>query len=57
MQPDHLEWDEFDNDLYSLPEVPQAIQTTNSQSMFTNKANEDSKIKALIDSTTLEWQQ
>ena len=57
MQPDDLEWDEFGNDLYSLPEVPQAIQTTNSQPVFTNKANKDIKIKALIDSTTLEWHQ
>jgi len=57
MHPNDLEWDEFGNDLYSLPEVPQAIQTTNSQSVFTNKANKDSKIKALVDSTALEWHQ
>ena len=57
MQPDDSEWDEFGNDLYSLPEVPQAIQTTNSQLVFTNKANKDSKIKALVDSTALEWHQ
>lgn len=54
--PDDSEWDEFGNDLYSLPEVPQAIQTTHSQPVFTNKADEDSKIKALVDSTALEWQ-
>ena len=57
MQPNDSEWDEFGNDLYSLPEVPQAIQTTNSQSVFTNKANKDSNIKALVDSTALEWHQ
>ena len=56
MQPDDLEWDEFGNDLYSLPEVPQAIQTTHSQPVFTNKVDEESKIKALVDSTALEWQ-
>ena len=57
MQPDDLEWDEFGNDLYSLPEVPQAIQTTHSQPVFTNKVDEDNKIKAPIVSTALEWQQ
>ena len=57
MQPDDLEWDEFGNDLYSLPEVPQAIQTTNSQSVFINKAKKDSNIKALVDSIALEWHQ
>ena len=57
MNPYDSEWDEFGNDLYSLLEVPQAIQTTNSQSVFTNKANKDSNIKALVDSTALEWHQ
>ena len=57
MRLDDSEWDEFGNDLYSLPEVPQAIQTTNSESVFTNKANKDSKIKVLFDSTALEWHQ
>ena len=57
MQPDDLEWDEFGNDLYSLPEVPQAIQIAHSQPVFTNKVDEESKIKALVDSTALEWQQ
>ena len=56
MQPDDLEWDEFGNDLYSLPEVPQTIQTTHSQPVFTNKVDKDNKIKALVDSTALEWQ-
>ena len=57
MYPDDLEQDEFGNDRYSLLEVSQAIQTTNPQSVFTNKANKDSKIKALVDSTALEWHQ
>ena len=57
MQPDDSEWDEFGNDLYSLPEVPQAIQTTHSQPVFTNKVDEDNKIKALVVSIALEWQQ
>ena len=57
MQPDDSEWDEFGNDLYSLPEVPQTIQTTLSQPVFTNKVDEDNKIKALVDSTALEWHQ
>ena len=56
MQHDDSEWDEFGNDLYSLPEVPQAIQTTHSQPVFTNKVDKESKIKDLVDSTALEWQ-
>ena len=51
MNPYDSEWDEFGNDLYSLPEVPQAIQTTHSQPVFTNKDDQDSKIKALVDSS------
>ena len=56
MQLDDSEWDEFGNDLYSLPEVPQEIQKTHSQPLFTNKADEERKIKGLVDSTALEWQ-
>ena len=56
MKLDYSEWDEFGNDLYSLPKVPQEIQTTHSQPVFTNKVDKDNKIKDLVDSTTLEWQ-
>ncbi|GLJ17719.1 hypothetical protein SUGI_0309190 [Cryptomeria japonica] len=51
------EWDEFGNDLYALPEVPQVLQTqTQSQPIIPNKADEDSKIRAFVDSTASDWQ-
>ncbi|KAL5748450.1 hypothetical protein ACOSP7_025491 [Xanthoceras sorbifolium] len=51
------EWDEFGNDLYAIPEVP-TIQSSNPlpDALPTNKADEDSKIKALIDTPALDWQ-
>ncbi|XP_027335778.1 E3 ubiquitin ligase PQT3-like isoform X2 [Abrus precatorius] len=56
--PEDLDWDEFGNDLYSIPDqipvqssniIPEAPPTT-------NKADEESKIKALIDTPALDWQ-
>ncbi|KAI4327145.1 hypothetical protein L6164_019642 [Bauhinia variegata] len=51
------EWDEFGNDLYAIPDVP-PVQSNNSipDAPPTNKADEDSKIKALIDTPALDWQ-
>ncbi|XP_037494116.1 E3 ubiquitin ligase PARAQUAT TOLERANCE 3 isoform X1 [Jatropha curcas] len=51
------DWDEFGNDLYAIPEVP-VVQSNNAvlDAPPTNKADEDSKIKALIDTPALDWQ-
>ncbi|KAK3005433.1 hypothetical protein RJ639_017111 [Escallonia herrerae] len=48
--PDDSEWDEFGNDLYAIPEV-QPIQSTSlvQDAPPPSKADEDSKIKALIE--------
>ncbi|XP_021897730.1 E3 ubiquitin ligase PQT3-like isoform X3 [Carica papaya] len=51
------EWDEFGNDLYSNPEVlPTRLSNPLPDAQPTNKADEDSKIKALIDTPALDWQ-
>lgn len=55
--PEESEWDEFGNDLYAIPEVLPA-QSSNPipDAPPPNKADEDSKIKALIDTPALDWQ-
>ncbi|GLU05558.1 hypothetical protein SLE2022_226550 [Rubroshorea leprosula] len=55
--PEDSEWDEFGNDLYSIPEMLPA-QSSNpvADAPPENKADEDSKIKALIDTPALDWQ-
>ncbi|XP_068650067.1 E3 ubiquitin ligase PQT3-like [Aristolochia californica] len=55
--PEEFEWDEFGNDLYAIPEMMPA-QSGNllQDAPPTNKADEDSKIKALIDTPALDWQ-
>ncbi|KAJ7952532.1 DWNN domain, A CCHC-type zinc finger protein [Quillaja saponaria] len=55
--PEESEWDEFGNDLYAIPDVV-PVQASNSlpDAPPTNKADEDSKIKALIDTPALDWQ-
>ncbi|XP_068636293.1 E3 ubiquitin ligase PQT3-like isoform X2 [Aristolochia californica] len=55
--PEESEWDEFGNDLYAIPEVL-PVQSGNllQDAPPTNKADEDSKIKALIDTSALDWQ-
>ncbi|XP_022153991.1 E3 ubiquitin ligase PQT3-like isoform X2 [Momordica charantia] len=55
--PEDSEWDEFGNDLYAIPEVL-PVQPSNPipDAAPTNKAEEDSKIKALIDTPALDWQ-
>ncbi|XP_004513229.1 E3 ubiquitin ligase PQT3-like isoform X2 [Cicer arietinum] len=55
--PENLDWDEFGNDLYSIPDqLP--VQSTNMipEAPSTNQADEESKIKALIDTPALDWQ-
>ncbi|XP_042516993.1 E3 ubiquitin ligase PARAQUAT TOLERANCE 3-like isoform X2 [Macadamia integrifolia] len=55
--PEESEWDEFGNDLYAIPEVL-PVQSSNQvlDAPPPNKADEDSKIKALIDTPALDWQ-
>ncbi|GMI95661.1 hypothetical protein like AT5G47430 [Hibiscus trionum] len=55
--PEDTEWDEFGNDLYSIPETL-PVQSSNPvhNAPPTNKADEDNKIKALIDTPALDWQ-
>ncbi|KAA8521356.1 hypothetical protein F0562_012025 [Nyssa sinensis] len=57
--PEDSEWDEFGNDLYAIPEVlPVQLQSSNQiqDAPPPSKADEDSKIKALIDTPALDWQ-
>ena len=58
LQPDDSEWDEFGNDLYAIPEVLPVHQASNPIQDIPppSKADEDSKIKALIDTPALDWQ-
>ncbi|KAK2392907.1 DWNN domain, a CCHC-type zinc finger [Trifolium repens] len=52
------DWDEFGNDLYSIPDqLP--VQPINiiSEAPPTSNIDEESKIKALIDTPALDWQQ
>ncbi|KAK6935154.1 Zinc knuckle CX2CX3GHX4C [Dillenia turbinata] len=51
------EWDEFGNDLYAIPEA-MPVQHANPilDAPLPSKADEDSKIKALIDTPALDWQ-
>ncbi|OVA05439.1 DWNN domain [Macleaya cordata] len=55
--PEENEWDEFGNDLYAIPEVL-PVQSSNPvmDAPPPNKADEDSKIRALIDTPALDWQ-
>ncbi|XP_038687657.1 E3 ubiquitin ligase PARAQUAT TOLERANCE 3 isoform X2 [Tripterygium wilfordii] len=52
-----VEWDEFGHDLYAIPEAP-PIQASNPliDAPPTNNADEDSKLKALIETPALDWQ-
>ncbi|CAN4109478.1 unnamed protein product [Withania somnifera] len=52
-----LEWDEFGNDLYAIPEAT-PVQSSNQvqDAPPPSKADEESKIKALIDTPALDWQ-
>lgn len=57
-QPEDSEWDEFGNELYAIPDVlpAQSSNVIPEVPPTTNKADEDSKIKALIDTPALDWQ-
>ncbi|XP_042457868.1 E3 ubiquitin ligase PQT3-like isoform X1 [Zingiber officinale] len=56
LQPEEYEWDEFGNDLYAIPETNHS-QTSNFVVNVPpgNKVDEESKIKALIDTPALDW--
>ncbi|XP_016435210.1 E3 ubiquitin ligase PARAQUAT TOLERANCE 3 isoform X2 [Nicotiana tabacum] len=55
--PEDLDWDEFGNDLYAIPEA-MPVQSSNQvqDAPPPSKADEESKIKALIDTPALDWQ-
>ncbi|CAH2078783.1 unnamed protein product [Thlaspi arvense] len=53
------EWDEFGNDLYSVPDPP-AVHNSNPSpdpAPADEKVDEETKLKALIDTPALDWQQ
>ncbi|KFK32178.1 hypothetical protein AALP_AA6G207800 [Arabis alpina] len=53
------EWDEFGSDLYSVPDTP-AVHYSNpcrDHAPVDEKIDEETKLKALIDTPALEWQQ
>ncbi|MFS7927671.1 putative E3 ubiquitin-protein ligase RBBP6 family [Helianthus anomalus] len=56
---DGSEYDEFGSDLYEIPEVVPVIFNNNqlTDTPAPSKADEDSKIQALIDTPALDWQQ
>ncbi|MED6149540.1 hypothetical protein PIB30_063508 [Stylosanthes scabra] len=55
--PEDSDWDEFGNDLYTIPDAL-PVQSSNIilEAPPTNIADEESKIKALIDTPALDWQ-
>ncbi|TQE05443.1 hypothetical protein C1H46_008945 [Malus baccata] len=55
--PGDPDWDDYGDDLYEIPEV-MTVQTSYQapDAQPTDKADEDSKIKALIDTPALAWQ-
>ncbi|XP_077233023.1 E3 ubiquitin ligase PQT3-like isoform X2 [Tasmannia lanceolata] len=54
--PEESEWDEFGNDLYAFPEVmPVQLGNPMQDAPPPNRADEDSKLKALIDTPALDW--
>ncbi|KAL5702272.1 RING-type E3 ubiquitin transferase [Ranunculus cassubicifolius] len=55
--PEETKWDEFGDDLYAIPEAtPVHSNNVLQEAPATDKADEDSKIKALLDSSALDWQ-
>ncbi|KAK1430534.1 hypothetical protein QVD17_13346 [Tagetes erecta] len=55
---DGSEYDEFGNDLYEIPEVVPVMSNNQIQDApAPSKADEESKIQALIDTPALDWQQ
>jgi E3 ubiquitin-protein ligase RBBP6 len=55
LQPEDLEWNDFGNDVFAIPEVP-PVQSSNPtvEAPLTNIGDEESKIKALIDTPALD---
>ncbi|KAL2547443.1 DWNN domain [Forsythia ovata] len=53
---EEAEWDEFGNDLYAIPELVTVQSSNPVQDAPPSKADEDSKIMALIDTPALDWQ-
>ncbi|KAL9326728.1 hypothetical protein ACSQ67_007373 [Phaseolus vulgaris] len=55
--PEDSDWDEFGNDLYTIPDqVPVQPSNLIPEAPPPNKADEDSKIKAFVDTPALDWQ-
>lgn len=56
--PEDNDWDEFGNDLYAIPDVL-PVQSSNpvQDAPPSNRVDEDNMIKALIDTTSMDWQQ
>ncbi|KAK4483614.1 hypothetical protein RD792_010813 [Penstemon davidsonii] len=54
---EELDWDEFGNDLYAIPETVH-VQSSNplQDALPVSKEDEDSKIRALIETPALDWQ-
>ncbi|XP_010440013.1 PREDICTED: E3 ubiquitin-protein ligase RBBP6-like isoform X2 [Camelina sativa] len=50
------EFDEFGTDLYSIPDAP-SIHSSHDPAPADDKVDEETKIKALIDTPALDWQQ
>lgn len=58
LQFDGSEYDEFGSDLYEIPEVVPVMSNNQvNEAPAPSKADEDSKIQALIDTPALDWQQ
>ncbi|KAL3649595.1 hypothetical protein CASFOL_005998 [Castilleja foliolosa] len=53
---EEFEWDEFGNDLYAIPETVPIHSSIPVQDTPVSKEDEESKIKALIDTPALDWQ-
>ncbi|KAM7272416.1 hypothetical protein ACFE04_027079 [Oxalis oulophora] len=55
--PDDSEWDEFGNDLYTIPEIlPVPTSNLVVDAPPASKIDEESKLQALIDTPALDWQ-
>ncbi|KAL3635682.1 hypothetical protein CASFOL_020229 [Castilleja foliolosa] len=53
---EEFEWDEFGNDLYAIPETVPIHSSIPVQDIPVSKEEEESMIKALIDTPALDWQ-
>lgn len=56
LQAEESEWDEFGNDLYSIPEVaPAQLGIPVVDASAASKIDEENKIKALVETPALDW--